>query len=49
MTSGAQLLVRAEIKLIAYQDTLALVMAQRTNRTIRRIGQGIAMAVFLPL
>ena len=36
-------------KLIAYQDTLALVMAQRTNRTIRRFTQGLATAVFLPL
>jgi hypothetical protein len=36
-------------KLIAYQDTLALVMAQRTNRTIRRFSQGLATAVFLPL
>jgi hypothetical protein len=36
-------------KLIAYQDTLALVMAQRTNRTIRRISQTLATAVFLPL
>jgi hypothetical protein len=36
-------------KLIAYQDTLALVMAQRTNRTIRRVSQALATAVFLPL
>jgi len=36
-------------KLIAYQDTLALVMAQRTNRNIRRISQGLATAIFLPL
>jgi hypothetical protein len=36
-------------KLIAYQDALALVMAQRWNRTIRRVTQGVAMAVFLPL
>ena len=36
-------------KLIAYQDTLALVMAQRTNRTIRRFTQGLATAMFLPL
>ena len=51
MTSGApNLSFEREIgKLIAYQDTLALVMAQRTNRTIRRISQGIATAVFLPL
>jgi len=36
-------------KLIAYQDALALVMAQRTNRTIRRVTQSLATAVFLPL
>ena len=36
-------------KLIAYQDTLALVMAQKTNRTIRRVSQGLATVVFLPL
>jgi hypothetical protein len=36
-------------KLIAYQDTLALVMAQRTNRTIRRVTQSLATALFLPL
>ncbi len=36
-------------KLVAYQDTLALVMAQRTNRTIRLFTQGLATAVFLPL
>jgi len=36
-------------KLVAYQDTLALVMAQRTNRTIRRVSQALATAVFLPL
>lgn len=36
-------------KLVAYQDAIALVMAQRTNRTIRYFSQGIATAVFLPL
>ncbi len=36
-------------KLVAYQDTLALVMAQRTNRNIRRISQSLATAVFLPI
>ena len=36
-------------KLVAYQDTLALVMAQRTNRVIRHVTQGLATAVFLPL
>jgi hypothetical protein len=36
-------------KLVAYQDALALVIAQRTNRTIRRVSQSLATAVFLPL
>jgi hypothetical protein len=36
-------------KLVAYQDTLALVMAQRTNRTIRLFTQSLATAVFLPI
>lgn len=36
-------------KLIAYQDSLALVTAEKTNRTIRRVMQGVATAVFLPL
>jgi len=36
-------------KLIAYQDTPALVMAHRTNRAIRRFSQSLATAVFLPL
>ena len=36
-------------KLVAYQDTLALVIAQRTNRTIRRFSQSLATATFLPL
>ena len=36
-------------KLIAYQDTLAVVMAQRTNRIIRRVTQSLATAVFLPI
>jgi hypothetical protein len=36
-------------KLIAYQDALALIMAQRTNRTIRRVTQSLATAVFLPI
>ena len=36
-------------KLIAYQDALATVMAQRTNRIIRRATQTVATAVFLPL
>ena len=51
MSAGApNLSFEREIgKLVAYQDTLALVMAQRTNRTIRRFSQGLATAVFLPL
>jgi predicted small lipoprotein YifL len=36
-------------KLIAYQDVMAQVAAQRTNRTIRRSVQFIATAVFLPI
>jgi hypothetical protein len=35
-------------KLVAYQDAIALVMAQRTNRTIRFFSQGLATAAFLP-
>ncbi len=36
-------------KMIAYQDVMARIAAQRTNRTIRRIGQTLATAVFLPI
>ncbi|MEO8306016.1 MAG: hypothetical protein ABI724_18045 [Betaproteobacteria bacterium] len=36
-------------KMIAYQDVMAEIAAQRTNRTIRRIVQSIATAVFLPI
>jgi hypothetical protein len=36
-------------KVIAYQDVMARVTAQRTNRIIRRSTQFIATAVFLPL
>ena len=36
-------------KMIAYQDLMAQIAAQRTNRTIRRVVQGIATAVFLPI
>jgi len=36
-------------KLIAYQDAMASVSAQRTNRVIRRVTQGVAMLVFLPI
>jgi hypothetical protein len=48
--AAANLSFEREIgKLVAYQDTLALVMAQRTNRTIRRVSQILATAVFLPI
>jgi hypothetical protein len=36
-------------KMIAYQDVMAQIAAQRTNRTIRRFVQGVATAVFLPI
>jgi len=36
-------------KMIAYQDVMAVVAAQRTNRVIRRVVQTLATAVFLPL
>jgi hypothetical protein len=36
-------------KMIAYQDTMAQIAAQRTNRTIRKVVQAIATAVFLPI
>jgi len=36
-------------KMIAYQDVMAQIAAQRTNRTIRRIVQSLATAVFLPI
>ena len=36
-------------KIIAYQDAMAQIAAQRSNRTIRRIIQSLATAVFLPL
>jgi hypothetical protein len=36
-------------KIIAYQDAMAQIAAQRSNRTIRRIVQTLATAVFLPL
>jgi hypothetical protein len=36
-------------KMIAYQDVMAEIAAQRTNRMIRRIVQTIATAVFLPI
>jgi hypothetical protein len=36
-------------KMIAYQDVMAEIAAQRANRTIRRIVQSLATAVFLPI
>lgn len=36
-------------KIIGYQDVMAQIAAQRTNRTIRRVVQTMATAVFLPL
>jgi hypothetical protein len=36
-------------KMIAYQDVMAEVAAQRTNRIIRRVVQSVAVAVFLPI
>ena len=36
-------------KMIAYQDVMAQIAAQRTNRTIRRVVQILATAVFLPI
>ena len=36
-------------KIIAYQDAMAQIAAQRTNRTIRRAVQTLATAVFLPI
>jgi hypothetical protein len=36
-------------KIIAYQDVMSRITAQRTNRTIRRVSQTLATAVFLPL
>jgi hypothetical protein len=36
-------------KMIAYQDVMAEIAAQRTNRTIRRVVQTLAAAVFLPI
>jgi hypothetical protein len=36
-------------KMIAYQDVMAEIAAQRANRTIRRIAQSLATAVFLPI
>jgi hypothetical protein len=36
-------------KMIGYQDVMAQIAAQRTNRTIRRVVQSLATAVFLPI
>jgi hypothetical protein len=36
-------------KMIAYQDLMAQIAAQRTNRTIRRVVQSLATALFLPI
>ena len=36
-------------KMIAYQDVMAQISAQRTNRIIRRVVQTLATAVFLPI
>lgn len=36
-------------KMIGYQDVMAQIAAQRSNRTIRRIVQTLATAVFLPI
>jgi hypothetical protein len=36
-------------KMIAYQDVMAQIAAQRTNRAIRRVVQAIATAAFLPI
>jgi hypothetical protein len=36
-------------KIIAYQDVMAQIAAQRTNRAIRRVVQMLATAVFLPI
>jgi hypothetical protein len=36
-------------KLIALQDALARIIAERTNRSIRFVVQGVAMKVFLPI
>lgn len=36
-------------KMIAYQDVMAEIAAQRTNRVIRRVIQTVATAAFLPI
>jgi len=50
MTSVSNLSFEREFgKIIAYQDAMAQIAAQRTNRTIRRAIQTLATAVFLPI
>jgi hypothetical protein len=36
-------------KIIGYQDVMAQIAAQRTNRMIRRAVQSLSVAVFLPM
>jgi hypothetical protein len=36
-------------KIIATQDTMAIIIADRTNRGIRKVIQQMATAVFLPI
>jgi hypothetical protein len=36
-------------KMIAYQDVIAGIASQRSNRIVRRIVQNLATAVFLPI
>ena len=36
-------------KMIAYQDVMAEIAAQRTNRIIRRVVQSVGTLVFLPI
>ncbi len=35
--------------MIAYQDVMAEIAAQRTNRIIRRVVQSVGTLVFLPI
>lgn len=36
-------------KMIALQDTMAIIIADRSNRTIRKVVQNVATAMFLPI
>jgi len=36
-------------KLVAIQDTIAIIIAGKTNRTIKTVIQSMATAVFLPI